>query len=103
MNGHRVQRHHRRLVLRVGCWRDFLLRDERKIGSTIKLNTLLSLRSTQALVGEHFKDSAYLLVHVISDIFNIYIILYHIYIYLWYAFDVFACVLGYLYFGILYV
>ena len=82
MNGHRVQRHHRRLVLRVGCWRDFLLRDERKIGSTIKLNTLLSLRSTQALVGEHFKDSAYLLVHVISDIFNIYIILYLIYIYI---------------------
>ena len=25
------------------------------------------------------------------------------YIYLWYAFDVFACVLGYLFFGILYV
>ena len=49
----------------------------------IKLNTLLSLRSTQALVGEHFKDSAYLLVHVISDIFNIYIILYHIYIYIY--------------------
>lgn len=48
----------------------------------IKLNTLLSLRSTQALVGEHFKDSAYLLVHVISDIFNIYHTLSHIYIYI---------------------
>jgi hypothetical protein len=39
----------------------------------IKLNTLLSLRSTQALVGEHFKDSAY------CDIFNIYHTLSHIY------------------------
>ena len=42
----------------------------------IKLNTLLSLRSTQALVGEHFKDSAY------CDIFNIYHTLSHIYIHL---------------------
>ena len=61
----------------------------------------------------------YKLFHLASFVHNIYLTSYlskpyeairyinnnawYIYIYLWYAFDVFACVLGYLFFGILYV